>query len=252
MLAENDLVVLVDEKGNKVLVRIKDKVEKIKRLGVFNPSILIGKEYGSAIEIGRKKFFILKPNITDKIETIRRKAQIILPKDSAVIALHCDIRNGSLVVEGGTGSGALTLVLANLVAPNGKVISYELRKDFAEFAFENIKKAKLEKNIEIKVRDIILGIDEREADAVILDIPNPWDAVKNAYDALKVSGSFCSYSPLVNQVENTVKELRRYNFIDIKTFENLQREIVVGERGTRPNFEMLAHTGYLTFARKLK
>jgi tRNA (adenine57-N1/adenine58-N1)-methyltransferase len=252
MISENDVVLLVDEKGRKVLVRVRDKVEKIKKLGVFNPGSLIRKEYGSIVEINRKKFFIVKPNIVDKIETIRRRAQIILPKDSALIALYCDIKNGSIVIEGGIGSGALTIVLANLVQPNGKVISYEKREEFATFALENLKIAGLEKFVEIKIKDITMGIDERNVDSVILDIPNPWDAAKSAYEALKASGTFCSYSPLINQVENTVKELRRYNFIDVKTFENLQREMVVGERGTRPSFEMLAHTGYLTFARKLK
>ena len=63
-------------------------------------------------------------------------------------------------------------------------------------------------------------------------------------------GHFCSYSPTMNQVEKTVKTLRKHNFIEIKTFETLQREIVVGERGVRPSFDMLGHTGYLTFARK--
>ncbi|MEW6069538.1 MAG: tRNA (adenine-N1)-methyltransferase, partial [Candidatus Thermoplasmatota archaeon] len=133
MITENELVLLLDERGRKALVKVKDKVEKIKKLGVFNPNILIGKEWGSTIEIDRRKFFVLKPNIVDKIETIRRKAQIVLPKDSALVALYCDIKNGSIVVEGGIGSGALTIVLANLVQPNGKVISYECRKDFADF-----------------------------------------------------------------------------------------------------------------------
>lgn len=251
MIAENELVLLVDEKGRKALVKAVNKTERIKKLGVFNLGILIGKEYGSVVEINRKKFFVLKPNIVDKIETIRRRAQIILPKDSALIALHCDVRSGCIVIEGGIGSGALTVVLANLVMPDGKVISYEKRADFAGFAFENLRTAGLEKIVEIKQRDITEKIDETDIDAVILDIPNPWDAVKNAYSALRASGSFCSYSPTMNQVENTVKELRRYSFIETKTFETLQREIIVGERGTRPDFSMLGHTGYITFARKL-
>lgn len=251
MISKNDLVLLVDEKGRKALVRAGDKMEHIKRLGWFDPQSLVGKPYGESIEINRKKFFTLKPNILDKIETIQRRAQIIIPKDSALIALYCDIKSGSIVIEGGIGSGALTLVLANLVKPDGKVISYENRKDFAEFAQKNLEKAGLKKFVLVKIKDITAGIDEKNVDAVILDIPNPWDGVKSAYNALKTSGTFCSYSPLMNQVEATVKELHRYNFIEVKTFELLQRELVVKEYGTRPSFKMLAHTGYLTFARKL-
>ncbi|MCG2827175.1 MAG: tRNA (adenine-N1)-methyltransferase, partial [Thermoplasmatales archaeon] len=104
--------------------------------------------------------------------------------------------------------------------------------------------------VEIKLGDVTESIDEKNADAVILDIPNPWDAVKNAYNALKVCGHFCSYSPTMNQVEKTVKTLK-HDFIEIKTFETLQREIVVGEGGVRPSFDMLGHTGYVTFARKI-
>lgn len=251
MIAENELVLLVDENGRKALVRAVNKTENIRKLGVFNPGVLIGMEHGSTVEIAGKKLFVLAPNIVDKIETIRRRAQIILPKDAALIALYCDIKNGSVVIEGGIGSGALTTVLANLVRPNGKVVSYEKRSDFATFALENLKRVDLDKYVEIKIKDITENIDERGVDVVILDIPNPWDAIKNVSRSLKISGAFCSYSPLVNQAENTVKELKRYNFIEVKTFESLQREIIVGERGTRPSFKMLAHTGYLTFGRKL-
>ncbi|MBA3044047.1 tRNA (adenine-N1)-methyltransferase, partial [archaeon] len=177
--------------------------------------------------------------------------QIILPKDSAIIMLYCDVKNGCRIVEAGVGSGALTIALANFVRPDGKIISYEKRNDFADFAKRNIENAGLGEYVEIKLGDVTESIDEKNADAVILDIPNPWDAVKNAYNALKVCGHFCSYSPTMNQVEKTVKTLK-HDFIEIKTFETLQREIVVGEGGVRPSFDMLGHTGYLTFARKAK
>ncbi|MBU2564946.1 MAG: methyltransferase domain-containing protein, partial [Candidatus Thermoplasmatota archaeon] len=197
----------------------------------------------------------------------------ILPKDSSLIAFYCDVKNGDVIIEGGVGSGALTIALANLVRPDGKIISYELRKDFADFAKKNIENAGLGEYVEIRIGDVTESIDEKDADAVILDIPNPWDAVSNAYSALKICGHFCSYSPTMNQVERTVKILRFYgktqsvfpeilgkrkafsvikhNFVGIKTFETLQREIVVGERGVRPSFDMLGHTGYVTFARRI-
>lgn len=251
MINENDTVVLIDEKGRKTLIRIEEGMKKIKGIGVFDPGKLKGKKTGEKTRIGNKEFIIMKPSIVDKIETIERKAQIILPKDSSLIILYCDVKNGDTIIEGGAGSGALTIALANCVRPDGKIISYEKRKDFAEIAKRNIENAELGKWVDIKIADVTESIDEKDADAVILDIPNPWDAVKNAYSSLKTGGHFCSYSPTMNQVEQTVKTLRFHSFIEIKTFENLQREIVVGEGGVRPGFDMLGHTGYVTFARKI-
>ena len=250
MLNEDDIVVLIDEKGRKTLIRIEEGMKKIRGLGVFDPGKLKGKKLGEKTRIGNREFIIMKPSVVDKIETIERKAQIILPKDSAIIMLYCDVKNGCRIVEAGVGSGALTIALANFVRPDGKIISYEKRNDFADFAKRNIENAGLGEYVEIKLGDVTESIDEKNADAVILDIPNPWDAVKNAYNALKVCGHFCSYSPTMNQVEKTVKTLK-HDFIEIKTFETLQREIVVGEGGVRPSFDMLGHTGYVTFARKI-
>ncbi len=251
-ISENDSVVLIDGKGNKILLMAKSGNRKIKGLGVYNPRELIGKNYYENIIIGNRKFMILAPSIFDKISGIERKAQIILPKDGMFIIFYCDIKSGDRVVEGGTGSGALTILLANTVRPKGKVISYEKRNDFAKIAKKNLTNANLGDYVKIKKGDITNTIDERNVDAVVIDIPNPWDAVKIALKALKLGGYMASYSPTITQVERTVKEMRECGFKNIKTLETLQREIVVGERGVRPSFETLGHTGYVTFGRKVK
>ena len=116
---------------------------------------------------------------------------------------------------------------------------------------KNIRNVGLEQYVITKHKDITEGIDEKELDTVILDIPNPWEAVEHAWHALKIGGYLCSYSPLTSQVEKTVKEIQKHSFIEIKTFENIQREMVVSKYGMRPSFDMLGHTGYLTFARKV-
>ena len=94
------------------------------------------------------------------------------------------------------------------------------------------------------------GIKEKNVDAIILDIPNPWDAISHAWNALTPGGYLCTYSPLISQVEQSVKEIQKHPFTSIKTIEFIEREMIVGEKGTRPSFSMLGHTGYLTFARK--
>lgn len=250
-VGKNDTVVLIDSSFRKFIVDTTGKTDKIKGVGVIDPSILIGKRYGEQITIGNKQFWILKPSLQDKLQALKRRAQIILPRDSAHIIMNCSIQSGNTVLEAGIGSGSLTTALANTVAPNGKVISYDNREDFIEHALKNLKTAELDKYVTTKVKDITKGIDEKEIDAIILDIPNPWDAVAYAWKALKIGGYLCTYSPLVSQVEKTVQQIRKNSFIEVKTFENIQREMIVSEHGTRPSFSMLGHTGYLTFARKI-
>lgn len=250
-ILENDSIVLMDEKGNRIILTVKNEIKKIKGLGVYNPGELIGKKYYESVTLGKKKFIILTPSIFDKVSTIERKAQIIMPKDGMFIIFYCDIKSGDTVVEAGAGSGALTILLANFVKPKGKVISYEKRKEFVKVAQKNVEKANLEDYVDIKNVDVIDKINVKNADAVILDIPNPWDALMNTLAALKLGGHLASYSPTVNQVEKTVNGMRELGFADIRTIETLQRELVVGERGVRPSFDMLGHTGYVTVGRKV-
>jgi len=248
---KNETVVLIEDSNRRYFVNTSGKTDKIKGIGVFDPAILIGKRIGSNIEIGDKKFYIFKPSLSDKLQGLKRKAQIILPKDIAHIILNCSIEPGHTVLEAGIGSGSLTTALATAVAPNGRVISYDNREDFIKHAIKNLKQSGLNDYVSTKNKDITKGIDEKNLDAIILDIPNPWDVIGHAWNSLKTGGYLCCYSPLISQVEKAVKEIKKYGFIEVKTIENIQREMVVSERGTRPSFNMLGHTGYLTFARKV-
>lgn len=250
-VAENETVVLIDTQLKKYILNTADKTDKYKGIGVFDPTLLIGKKVGTPLSIGSKEFWILRPSLMDKLTTIKRRAQIILPRDAGLIIMNCAITSGQTVLEAGIGSGSLTIALASAVQPNGKVISYDIRQDFVDHALKNIKKAQLDRQVSICIHDVTTGIKEKNLDAIILDIPNPWDAVQHTWKALSIGGYFCSFSPLISQVEKTVWELKKRPFIEIRTIENIQRELVVSEKGTRPRYEMLGHTGYLTFARKV-
>jgi tRNA (adenine57-N1/adenine58-N1)-methyltransferase len=251
IVLKQEKVVLIDKNFKKFILSVEDKTEKFKGIGVFNPLSLEGKKYGELIKIGNKHFWILKPSLMDKLKALKRNAQIILPRDAAHIIINCSIKSGDRIVEAGIGSGSLTIVLATMVLPDGKIYSYDKRIEFIDHALKNINMANLTDNVTTKLKDITTGIDEKDLDTVILDIPNPWDAIEHSWKSLKIGGYFCSYSPLISQVENTVKELKNHNFIEIKTIENIQRELIISEHGTRPSFDMLGHTGYLTFARKI-
>ena len=251
LVLKQEKVVLIDSNFKKYILSIEDKTEKFRGIGVFNPISLEGKKYGELIEIGNKSFWILKPSLMDKLQALKRNAQIILPRDAAHIIINCSIESGYRIVEAGVGSGSMTIVLATMVLPDGKIYSYDKRQEFIDHALKNIKMANLNDIVKTRLKDITKGIDEKNLDAVILDIPNPWDAIEHAWKSLKIGGYFCSYSPLISQVENTVKELKNQKFIEIKTIENIQRELIISDHGTRPSFDMLGHTGYLTFARKI-
>ena len=242
---------MVDQKNQVYLINTTSKTDHFKGVGILNPEDLINQSYGTKITVNTKEFYLFKPTIIDRLQALKRMAQIILPKDAAHIIIHCDITPGTTVLEAGIGSGALTTVLASMVKPNGKVISYENRVDFITHAQKNLDRAGLSKMVIIKEKDVTEGIEEKDLHAVILDIPNPWDAVTHAWHALEIGGVLCTYSPLISQMEKTIKIMKDHAFIDIKTFETLQREMIYKEQGVRPSFQMLGHTGYLTFARKI-
>lgn len=246
-----DKVVLVDEKGKKRLVNVSEGTEKVHGLGVVDFSKFSDESLGKKVEIAGKEFIVLRPSILDLVETLEREAQIITPKDSASIIFNCDVKSGDSALEVGTGSAALTIVLAHFVAPDGKVISYEKREDFAELARRNVERSGLKNLVEIKLKDATEGIDEGNCDCAVVDIPNPWDVLGEIQASLKPGGHLAVYVPTVNQMERVVRELRGLSFIGVKSLELLQREMEVGDRGSRPSFEMLGHTGYLTFARKM-
>ncbi len=243
-----DSVVLLDTRGRKWLVPVGQGLVKVKGLGAVKTDGL-DRLVGRRVQLDERSYLVMSPSIRDLVETLRRKAQIIGPKDSPAIAFNCSLRAGDLVVEGGAGSGAMTLVLAHAVYPNGRVVSYEVRRDFLEIASWNVNRAGLGKIVEFREEDICDGIHEEMVKAVVLDIPEPWRATSHAFESLLAGGHLASFSPTIEQVRQTVLSLRELGFVDVRTLELLERGIEVN-RGTRPAFEMLGHTGYMTFARK--
>jgi tRNA (adenine57-N1/adenine58-N1)-methyltransferase len=137
-----------------------------------------------------------------------------------------------------------------LVRPDGRVYTYEIREEFARVAEENIRKVGLEKIVTVKRRDIYQGIDETEVNLVSLDVPEPHRAVAHAEKALRVGGYLVAFTPCVETLHQLYQALRGGRFAELKTLECLVREILVRPGATRPSTEMIAHTSYLTFARR--
>lgn len=246
---EADPVLLLDAEGKGSVVPATKGVRRERGIGVMDGAALVGLEHGATFRVGNRDFLVLPAAPVDLVRRMPRKAQVILPKDAGVILVQAGIRDGSRVVEAGVGSGALTIMLAAAVGPAGKVHAYEKRDDFAEFATANLVLAGLADRVALRVADVRDGIAERGVDAVVLDMPDPWAALPAARAALKAGGRAACYSPLVSQMEATVRALRELGFRDVRTTETIEREWVVGEQGSRPDFSMLGHTGFVTVAR---
>ncbi len=225
----------------------------IKRLNTKSGIIKLSgsKKIGSKVKshLG-KEFYIVKPTILDILhKKIRRTAQVILPKDIALILAYTGISPDSFVVDCGTGTGYLAIFLAHYLS-KGKVVTYEKEKRFLENAKENIKFSGL-KNIKLKQKDVIKGFDEKKVDTIVIDLQNPEKIIKHAYKSLKVGGQLVIYSPTVEGIIKVSKIIRRLNFSEAKTVENIVREWQT-ERTTRPKTMGLMHTGFLIFARKVR
>jgi tRNA (adenine57-N1/adenine58-N1)-methyltransferase len=215
---------------------------------------LIGTEDGATVTLsGGAVFVALRPTLAEYIMKMPRGAQVIYPKDLATILLWADIYPGATVVEAGIGSGALTMTLLRAVGESGRVISYEIRDDFAQRALDNIAMylGKVGHHV-LRRQDINLSIEEREIDRLVLDLPEPWQVVPEAVRALRTGGIFLSYLPTVPQVVKVVEALQGSGaFGLIETFETLHRPWNIEGRSVRPALRMVAHTAFLTVARKL-
>jgi tRNA (adenine57-N1/adenine58-N1)-methyltransferase len=196
-------------------------------------------------------FIMLRPSLHDRIVNLRRISQIIYPKESGYILLKMNIGPGSRVVEAGSGSGGLTVVLANAVRPDGMVYSYDVRSDMRDRARRNVKREGLENLVEFKVRDVAQGFDERRVDALFLDLPAPWKYLKQAHAALVNGGFFGAIVPTTNQITRLLTALHRAGFGQLEVEEILLRPYKPVPTRLRPTDKMVAHTGFLVFARSL-
>ncbi|MCW3999527.1 MAG: tRNA (adenine-N1)-methyltransferase [Candidatus Bathyarchaeota archaeon] len=252
LISDGDYVLIYLDARRTYMIKVQAGQTFHTHKGYLRLDELRGKPYGEPIKSSLGvTFATLKPALTDYIMKSGRNTQIIYPKDASLIVMFSGIGPGSRVFESGTGTGALTTALAHYVGPTGKVYTYELRPEFQKNAAKNIARAKLSGNVEMKSGDVTLGIEERDLDAVILDLAVPWLVVPHAYVALKPSGILVSFSPTIDQVVRTTEAMRECGFVFIETVECLMRTMQVERGKTRPNTMMTGHTGYITHARKI-
>ena len=248
----DDLALLVGRDRKSFIVRLEPGSRFHTHRGVVTHDDLIGTPWGTrfSTHLGYP-FLLLRPSTDDSVRDLKRTTQIVYPKDAGYVLLKMRIAPGCRVVEAGTGSGGLTLVFAQAVSPTGRVYSYEARPEMQQLARRNLEQLGLAKFVEFKLRDVAEGFDEGDADALFLDLPAPWDYLTQAHAALASGGFFGCILPTTNQVSRLIGTLEATDFGLIEVEELLLRPYKAVPARLRPMDRMVAHTGYLIFARAL-
>ncbi len=249
-----DVVLLVSKQGNKQFVRILEAGQALQtHRGMLRYDDLIGLPYGSVVHthLGAP-FFLFSVTTDDLIRNARRESQIIFPKDAGYIIMKMGIKPGSVVIEAGTGSGGLSTALATIVGETGHIYSYDIRPNMQRAASRNLRRACLEQHVTLKIGDANEGFEEQSVDAVFLDLREPWDALESAHAALRPAGILGCIVPTANQlIEMSAALTRHSGFAMIEAEELLLRTYKVVPARLRPDDQMVGHTGYLLFARKV-
>lgn len=246
-------VMLVDSRGRRILKTLVARHRITIRGSVLRCDDLIGAPEGSVVGAGEPESFLaFRPSHAQLASEIERPAEPIFPKDVGAILVHADVRAGDHVVEVGTGAGVLTLALLRAVGGLGRVTSYEVRPDFAEVARRNIAKYQGEApNWRLVVADAAAALDARDADSVLLDVPDPVALLDPAARALRPGGALAVYLPTVLQLKDLREALARDAcFALTETIEILERPWHADSNSLRPAHRMVAHTAFLTFSRR--
>jgi len=244
-IKENDYIIIFTA-GKKYCVKVVPDKNFSTKTGTIKLKDLIGKPFGIEFE----NHFIFKPTIDDIILLgLKRETQIVYPKENFYIGFKLGLKNGMKVFECGTGSGALTITLSIMVAPDGYVHTYEKEEKFYKRALKNIEKFGYKENVKIFLKDISDGIDETDFDAAFLDVKEPWLYIDIVYKILKPSAVLGIIVPTTNQISKILPCFTD-KFADIEVMEFLQRFYKINPDRIRPEDRMVAHTGYLVFARK--
>lgn len=252
---DGERIHLVDKKNRHYAVTLKAGDSFQLSGETIGHDTLIGKPDGTLVTLSAgRRLLALRPTLSEYVLKMPRGAQVLYPKDLGVIIQWADIYPGARVFEAGTGSGALTMALLRAVGERGHVYSYEAREDFAETAMKNIYRYMgAVTNLTLSHRDAYQGIELTDVDRVILDLPEPWQIVPHAASTLRSGGVYLSYVPTIPQVMQTVEALNRASvFAMIQTFETLLRTWNIEGRSVRPDHRMVAHSGFLTVARKVQ
>jgi len=252
---DGEQALLIDQRGRRHLFMLRKGDTFHSDRGWIHHDDIIGHPDGSWVRTSKgTRYVALRPTLAEYVLDMPRGAQVIYPKDLAMIMFWADVFPGARVLEAGMGSGALTLALLRAVGPDGRVVSYEQREDFARRALANIQ-IRMGEVTTLKVRLMAVeeGLpDEEPVDRAVFDLPEPWRLVDPVARVLRPGGIFLSYVPTILQSHQISEALNRHpGYALVETFETLFRPWNIDGLSVRPFHRMVAHTGFLTIARRV-
>jgi tRNA (adenine57-N1/adenine58-N1)-methyltransferase len=199
------------------------------------------------------KFHVLQPDLVDLYEKMPRAGSFLLKKDIGLIIANLGLGKGHKVVDAGAGSGSLAMFMGHIVGPEGKVITYEREKRFAKIAEKNIELAGLRRVVDLKVKDVSEGFEEKDCsiNAVTLDLLGASHMIGGAQRILDKGGRIGVYTPYIEHARDVHLKLVKQGFLEVKTIESIEREFEFRHQGSRPKTFRVGHSGYLSFGRKV-
>ncbi|MCS7095118.1 MAG: hypothetical protein NZ988_04855 [Thaumarchaeota archaeon] len=250
-LGYGEKVLLLTERGNRYLLTLKRGEKLHAEDGVLQHDSLIGKVPGEVVETSKGvKVALLYPSVYELLAAMPRRTQIVYPKDLGLIAFLLDARPGCAIVEGGTGSGVLALYLATRISPGGLLVSYDLNDERFPIIERMAERLGVKDVLKLK-KGSLAEVEEREVDAFVADVPDPWNVIGGAVASLRGGGTFAAIVPSVNQLERTVSAMRASGIIDLFVGELLIRPWRVREGATRPVHITRSHTVFIASGRKV-
>lgn len=249
---EGDLVQLQGSGYKSHILRLQAGAVLQTHRGVIRHDDVIGQKWGTRLQSHQgNPFYLFQPGLADLIREIKRTTQIMYPKEISYVMMILGVGPGKRVLECGGGSGALTTAFATMVGEEGKVYSYERKPEIQALARSNLARVNLDSRVVFKLGDAAYGFEERDIDALFLDLPNPYDYLAQAKTSLKGGGYLGMLVPTVNQVERCLQALQHHQFAFVEVCEILLRYYKTDWDRLRPVDRMIAHTGYLLFGRSV-
>jgi len=250
-----ETVLLIEPQKNRTyMIDLLEGSKHHTHQGSIEHSDIEGREEGEEVKSNTGcSFLVFRPRVTDRMLKVRRKTQIVYPKDAGWLIMALDLFPGARIIEMGIGSGAFTILMAQLVGEEGKIFSFDRREDFMDNALTNISRSGYENRVKAEILNAGEPFPVDNVDAVFLDLPNPWAAIPAAYSALAPGRPLALIVPNAEQLKEAVKCLNDNGFSAAESIELLERKMLVRQKeGVRPLERMVGFTGYLVTARKMK